>query len=329
MTEYDYSPEAYQRHMDTQHRIAKWVDNTNAHAHEFRHPFGNRSESDKSSSGPQNRDGIEYRDGRGSRMSVRGSGDAVTRRRNSFTYQPGVSTTKGLTTTTVNRTSYPYPVSRPQIPIPSSPVVPPPKPSPAPVARYTNAPTPTRTQSRPRSLSQSYISSPVTGSTIATRRDPAAHSSHPSRSQVSRGVSGSQSHSRSRSVQTSSHAPHHPSTRAYANPNTGHPPTRSGTYPMSSSKHSHRDSYSSSKPSSSHVKTHHNHTRDRSYSLSGSQARPTLHTTQTPQYVEKSGILLPTSSSRKVYTSSKPMVVGGYTIIPQGKDERILTLQKY
>ncbi|KAF8874272.1 hypothetical protein BD779DRAFT_1566992 [Infundibulicybe gibba] len=31
MTEYDYSPEAYERHLATQHRIARWVDTTNRH----------------------------------------------------------------------------------------------------------------------------------------------------------------------------------------------------------------------------------------------------------------------------------------------------------
>ncbi|KAJ3997050.1 hypothetical protein F5050DRAFT_1486659 [Lentinula boryana] len=44
MTEYDYSPEGYQRYLDTQRRISKWVQNTNAHASEFRSPFGIRSE---------------------------------------------------------------------------------------------------------------------------------------------------------------------------------------------------------------------------------------------------------------------------------------------
>ncbi|KAJ7600049.1 hypothetical protein C8J56DRAFT_909451 [Mycena floridula] len=35
MTEYDYSPEAMEKFMANQQRIAKWVDNTEAHAHEF------------------------------------------------------------------------------------------------------------------------------------------------------------------------------------------------------------------------------------------------------------------------------------------------------
>lgn len=38
MTEYDYSPEAYERYLATQARIARWVDNTEQHAHEFRAP---------------------------------------------------------------------------------------------------------------------------------------------------------------------------------------------------------------------------------------------------------------------------------------------------
>lgn len=46
MTEYDYSPAAYQRFMETQNRIAKWVDNTEAHHEAFRAPFGPRSDGD-------------------------------------------------------------------------------------------------------------------------------------------------------------------------------------------------------------------------------------------------------------------------------------------
>ncbi|KAJ3740644.1 hypothetical protein DFH05DRAFT_1463176 [Lentinula detonsa] len=44
MTEYDYSPAAYQRYMETQNRIAKWVDNTEAHHEAFCVPFGPRSD---------------------------------------------------------------------------------------------------------------------------------------------------------------------------------------------------------------------------------------------------------------------------------------------
>ena len=36
MTEYDYSPEAYERYLTTQRRIATWVDNTEQHRAEFR-----------------------------------------------------------------------------------------------------------------------------------------------------------------------------------------------------------------------------------------------------------------------------------------------------
>lgn len=39
MTEYDYSPEAFERHMQTQARIARWVDDTQSHKEEFRNPF--------------------------------------------------------------------------------------------------------------------------------------------------------------------------------------------------------------------------------------------------------------------------------------------------
>jgi hypothetical protein len=35
MTEYDFSPEAYQRHMANMHRITKWVDHTEHHRSEF------------------------------------------------------------------------------------------------------------------------------------------------------------------------------------------------------------------------------------------------------------------------------------------------------
>jgi hypothetical protein len=47
MTEYDYSPEGYQRYMETQNRIARWIDNTEAHHRAFRVPFGPRSDVDE------------------------------------------------------------------------------------------------------------------------------------------------------------------------------------------------------------------------------------------------------------------------------------------
>ncbi|KAJ3494665.1 hypothetical protein NLJ89_g10758 [Agrocybe chaxingu] len=37
MTEYDYSPEAYQRYLATQTRIANWVDKTEQHRPQFQH----------------------------------------------------------------------------------------------------------------------------------------------------------------------------------------------------------------------------------------------------------------------------------------------------
>lgn len=39
MTEYDFSPEAYERYLATQNRIARWVDETERHKTEFEHPF--------------------------------------------------------------------------------------------------------------------------------------------------------------------------------------------------------------------------------------------------------------------------------------------------
>ncbi|KAF8961035.1 hypothetical protein BDZ97DRAFT_1268607 [Flammula alnicola] len=40
MTEYDYSPEAYERHLATQNRIANWVDTTEQHRPQFEHAVG-------------------------------------------------------------------------------------------------------------------------------------------------------------------------------------------------------------------------------------------------------------------------------------------------
>lgn len=37
MTEYDYSPEAYERYLATQNRIANWVDHTEQHRPQFEH----------------------------------------------------------------------------------------------------------------------------------------------------------------------------------------------------------------------------------------------------------------------------------------------------
>ncbi|KAF8226021.1 hypothetical protein L208DRAFT_1380406 [Tricholoma matsutake] len=35
MTEYDFSPEAYQRHIENMHRVARWVDYTEQHRTQF------------------------------------------------------------------------------------------------------------------------------------------------------------------------------------------------------------------------------------------------------------------------------------------------------
>lgn len=39
MTEYDYSPEGYERHLETQARIERWVDNAERKRSEFQSPF--------------------------------------------------------------------------------------------------------------------------------------------------------------------------------------------------------------------------------------------------------------------------------------------------
>ncbi|KAL0068892.1 hypothetical protein AAF712_003885 [Marasmius tenuissimus] len=44
MTEYDYSPEGYQRYLETQDRISRWVDTAEAHRHQFKTPFGLRTD---------------------------------------------------------------------------------------------------------------------------------------------------------------------------------------------------------------------------------------------------------------------------------------------
>lgn len=53
MTEYDYSPEAYERHIATQQRISRWVDNTEANAHQFKSPFVPPTEAGESDSTPR------------------------------------------------------------------------------------------------------------------------------------------------------------------------------------------------------------------------------------------------------------------------------------
>ncbi|KAF9265134.1 hypothetical protein L218DRAFT_185777 [Marasmius fiardii PR-910] len=44
MTEYDYSPEGYERYLETQRRISQWVDTAEAHRDQFKAPFGVRSD---------------------------------------------------------------------------------------------------------------------------------------------------------------------------------------------------------------------------------------------------------------------------------------------
>lgn len=39
MTEYDYSPAAYNRYIESQSRVGRWVDNANEHAREYVNPF--------------------------------------------------------------------------------------------------------------------------------------------------------------------------------------------------------------------------------------------------------------------------------------------------
>ncbi|KAK7453466.1 hypothetical protein VKT23_011739 [Stygiomarasmius scandens] len=295
MTEYDYSPEAYQRYMDTQNRIARWVDNTNAHAHEFRHPFGLRSDI----ASPSSR---EYQSGSFSRDLSQSHGSRVSSgRRNSISYQPRGSTSKGSTATASasNRQSYPYPLPRSHNPASPAPLVSPPKPS------HSRVPVPKTTQTRPRSLSQSYPSTRDTSS--VQRRD----------SRVSHSRTGSRSYAPPSN--SASHG-HHASTHAHINPKTGNPPARSGTYPVYSSKPSH------SKPlvSTSHVTSH---SRDRTHSLSHTH-HPTSRTSGSrSQHVippTSSGVTSPASGSRTVYTVTKPTNVGGYTIVPGGGDVRIV-----
>ncbi|KAG7087432.1 hypothetical protein E1B28_013398 [Marasmius oreades] len=48
MTEYDYSPEGYERYLETQRRISRWVDTAEAHRNQFKSPFGARSDVDDS-----------------------------------------------------------------------------------------------------------------------------------------------------------------------------------------------------------------------------------------------------------------------------------------
>ncbi|KAF9535414.1 hypothetical protein CPB83DRAFT_830438 [Crepidotus variabilis] len=48
MTEYDYSPEAYERYLATQNRIAKWVDDAERHRPEFKHAVPTNQSRDNS-----------------------------------------------------------------------------------------------------------------------------------------------------------------------------------------------------------------------------------------------------------------------------------------
>lgn len=50
MTEYDYSPEAYERYIKTQERISKWVSQTKAHERRYANPFVPTERTDSQSS---------------------------------------------------------------------------------------------------------------------------------------------------------------------------------------------------------------------------------------------------------------------------------------
>jgi hypothetical protein len=61
MTEYDYSPEAYERYLATQNRIANWVNNTEQNRPQFEHPF---QASAPAPAGPSMRPGLMSHDSR-------------------------------------------------------------------------------------------------------------------------------------------------------------------------------------------------------------------------------------------------------------------------
>jgi hypothetical protein len=54
MTEYDFSPEAYQRHLANMHRISKWVDKTEQHRPQFSNAAA-LDESERRGDGPRRR----------------------------------------------------------------------------------------------------------------------------------------------------------------------------------------------------------------------------------------------------------------------------------
>ncbi|KAF9064503.1 hypothetical protein BDP27DRAFT_1425792 [Rhodocollybia butyracea] len=126
MTEYDYSPEGYQRYLDTQRRISNWVDNTNAHANEFGSPFGGRADvasGDRSRSTPRANSGPGRDEYRGRRNSISSAlspnssaspvNPAVLRMQRSSAYPPQA------------RHSYPYHATvAPQYQSPPVPVIP-------------------------------------------------------------------------------------------------------------------------------------------------------------------------------------------------------------
>ncbi|KAJ3850506.1 hypothetical protein EV368DRAFT_84476 [Lentinula lateritia] len=120
MTEYDYSPEGYQRYLDTQRRISKWVQNTNAHASEFRSPFGTFNPvrvSEESSSSRARTSTVSSKPHGDRKIVVRGRGIDDRERRHSmsatiFRQDPsGVSNAQSHTyrsPTPRVRHSYPY-----------------------------------------------------------------------------------------------------------------------------------------------------------------------------------------------------------------------------
>ncbi|KAJ3838643.1 hypothetical protein EV361DRAFT_146327 [Lentinula raphanica] len=112
MTEYDYSPEGYQRYLDTQRRISRWVENTNAYASQFRSPFGYRTEPSSSSRSRPNPHGERVREKESTRTRSRTEDRGRRNSMSATTLRPSASGGSNVAAHTAQRSSAYTPQSR-------------------------------------------------------------------------------------------------------------------------------------------------------------------------------------------------------------------------
>ncbi|KAK7025985.1 hypothetical protein VNI00_015815 [Paramarasmius palmivorus] len=351
MTEYDYSVEGYRRHLETQNRISRWVDDTSVHSRGFKPPFGARSDvpsevsrslnsspapsAARSVPRPHEYHGTTSRSGSGSRSSS-GSGytDREMRRRSVAHPSPlgmgndaipGYDVPRSLGGAQPQLNPLPAPIPRTHSHLP-------PFPSTAPVPQHipTHSIPPSHHASFPRTHEmdrRTHSSSPRPKSVVSRALSPSGYSRHDTQSRHSHSLeplyhNATHTPSRSHTLPASMHM------RSSSLSRSHHPSDEFRSPDYESRSRSHRDSHHSHHSSSSS----HKHHRPRSRSLSVSSGA--TYTIAAPTYVSPHSnnsaapLIVPfaKSADRKTYVASLPPgTTSGLTIIPpKGKTVKVI-----